>query len=80
MSNIVRLTESDLRGMIKEAVRRITNEAVLGNNWHEDDGTSVLNNYEPFEDQENHDFSASGESNIDPTVYSEDEVIEYDVD
>lgn len=79
MKNVVRLTEADLRNMISEAVKRMTSEAVLGDNWHENDNTDVLNNYEPFEDQENHDFSISGEHGIDPTVYGDD-VIEYDGD
>lgn len=80
---IIRLTEEDLGNMIKASLRGAVNEDVLGDNWHENDDTDdsdVMNNYEPFEDQidSNHDWGASGESNIDPTNYDADEPIEFE--
>lgn len=77
---IIRLTEEDLGNMIKASLRGAVNEDVLGDNWHENDDTDVMNNYEPFEDQidSNHDWGVSGESNIDPTNYDADEPIEFE--
>ena len=77
---IIRLTEEDLGNMIKASLRGAVNEDVLGNNWHENDYSDVMNNYEPFEDQidSNHDWGVSGESNIDPTNYDADEPIEFE--
>ena len=80
---IIRLTEEDLGNMIKASLRGAVNEDVLGDNWHENDDTDdsdVMNNYEPFEDQidSNHDWGVSGESNIDPTNYDDDEPIEFE--
>ena len=80
---IIRLTEEDLGNMIKASLRSAVNEDVLGDNWHENDDTDdsdVMNNYEPFEDQidSNHDWGVSGESNIDPTNYDDDEPIEFE--
>lgn len=77
---IIRLTEEDLGNMIKASLRGAVNEDVLGDNWHENDDSDVMNNYEPFEDQidSNHDWGVSGESNIDPTNYDADEPIEYE--
>lgn len=77
---IIRLTEEDLGNMIKASLRGAVNEDVLGNNWHENDDSDVMNNYEPFEDQidSNHDWGVSGESNIDPTNYDADEPIEFE--
>lgn len=79
MKKIFRITESELKGIIKESVERVLREDVLGDNWHEND--DVYNNYEPFEDQErheqenefrdNHDWGAQGEENIDPTQYDD---------
>lgn len=79
MKKIIRLTEDDLGNMIKASLRDAINEGVLGDNWHENDDNSVMNNYEPFEDQEgsSHDWGVSGESNIDPTNYDADEPIDY---
>jgi hypothetical protein len=85
MKRIIRLTESDLHRIIKESVRRIIREDVLGNNWNAEDAfednsnddfsnnniTSVSNNYEAFDDQtRDNDWSVSGEENIDPTQYN----------
>lgn len=74
MKKIFRITESELKGIIKESVERVLREDVLGDNWHEND--DVYNNYEPFEDQEeesrdNHDWGVQGEENIDPTQYDD---------
>jgi hypothetical protein len=84
MKKIIRLTESELHRIIKESVKRIIKEDVLGNNWNttevgeNDNITSVSNNYEPFDDQktnnEDNDWSVSGEENIDPTQYNPNDV------
>lgn len=80
MKKIIRLTESELHRIIKESVKRIIKEDVLGNDWNtteiggNDNITSVSNNYEPFDDQKvdngDNDWSVSGEENIDPTQYN----------
>lgn len=82
MEKIIRLTEQDLSSMIKKSLANIMNEDVLGDNWQEREDDDVLNNYEPFEDQEgddldSHDWGVSGEDNIDPTEYDSDD---YDQD
>lgn len=79
MKKIFRITESELKSIITESVKRVLREDVLGNNWHESD--DVYNNYEPFEDQEHHeqenefrdnfDWGTQGEENIDPTQYDD---------
>ena len=79
MKKIFRITESELKSIITESVKRVLREDVLCNNWHESD--DVYNNYEPFEDQERHeqenefrdnfDWGAQGEENIDPTQYDD---------
>lgn len=81
MKKIIRLTESDLHKIIKESVKRIINEDVLGNDWNSvdvganDNVTDVSNNYEPFNDQKGeNDWSTSGEENIDPTQYNPNDV------
>lgn len=83
MKRIIRLTESDLRQIVRESVRRIIREDVLGNNWNavnigsNDNITDISNNYEPFEDQKfnsDNDWSVSGEENIDPTQYDPNDV------
>jgi hypothetical protein len=83
MKRIIRLTESDLRQIVRESVRRIIREDVLGNNWNavnigsNDNITDISNNYEPFEDQKfnsDNDWSVSGEENIDPTQYNPNDV------
>lgn len=67
MKKIIRLTESELRSIIKRSVNKIIKEDILGNNFHEADEdhfdgndlpfdldgdyNSVMNNYEPFETQ-----------------------------
>lgn len=51
---ILRLTESELKQIIENSVKRILKEDVLGNNFHEadeEDGNNVRNNYEPFDEQ-----------------------------
>ena len=84
MKKIVRLTESDLHRIIKDSVKRILREDVLGNNWHENEDereNKVLNNYEPFQNQiENYkedselnnqyDWGIKGENPLDPTQYN----------
>lgn len=83
MKRIIRLTESDLHRIIRNSVSRILKEDVLGNDWRQGDDNSVMNNYEPFEDQidryeaENefrnqHDWGAEGEEQFDPTHYNQD--------
>ena len=72
MKKIIRLTESELRDVISKSVKRIIREDVLGDNWHEaeeEKEDSVLNNYEAFEDQKDHNWSGVGEEDIDPTYY-----------
>jgi len=69
MKKVIRLTESELKSIIKNSVNRILREDVLGNDWREND--NVLNNYEPFEGEErsnpfdgmvnDHDFGITGE-------------------
>jgi hypothetical protein len=69
MKKVIRLTESELRNIIKNSVNRILREDILGNDWREND--NVLNNYEPFEGEEHsnpfdgmvndHDFGITGE-------------------
>ena len=83
MEKVIRLTEQDLSNMVKKSLANIMNEDVLGDNWREREDDDVLNNYEPFEDQEedddlySHDWGVSGEDNIDPTEYDSDD---YDQD
>lgn len=84
MKKIFRITESELKSIITESVKRVLREDVLGNNWHESD--DVYNNYEPFEDQEHHEqenedgfnsnWGVQGEENIDPTQYDDYDQIE----
>ena len=82
MKRIIRLTESDLHRIIRNSVSRILKEDILGNDWHQGDDNSVMNNYEPFEDQidryeaENgfrnqHDWGTKGEEQFDPTHYDQ---------
>ena len=87
MEKVIRLTEQDLSNMVKKSLANIMNEDVLGDNWREREDDDVLNNYEPFEDQEgddldSHDWGVSGDGDIDPTEYDseeyDDEPIEYD--
>ena len=83
MKKIIRLTESDLHRIVRESVKRILREDVLGNDWNvanignNDNITDVSNNYEAFEDQKttpfngmtnDHDWSVKGEDG-DPTHY-----------
>ena len=84
MKKIVRLTESDLHRIIKDSVKRILGEDVLGNNWHENEDereNKVLNNYEPFQNQiekykkdseldNQHDWGIKGENPLDQTQYN----------
>ena len=81
MKKIIRLTESDLHRIVRESVKRILREDVLGNDWNaanvgnNDNITDVSNNYEAFEDQKDeHNWSTSGEENIDPTQYNPNDV------
>lgn len=89
MKKIIRLTESELRDIVKSSVNRILREDVLGNDWNVNDEGGVFNNYEPFEDQEEddneeypfgnkHDWGVNGEENIDPTQYDDYDPIEQD--
>ena len=69
MKKVIRLTESELKAIVENSVKRILREDVLGNDWREND--NVLNNYEPFEGEEystpfdgmtnDHDFGITGE-------------------
>lgn len=86
MKKIIRLTESDLHGLISRSVKRILREDVLGNDWNvnNEDENNVFNNYEPFESQKEryeaeeefknsdnyHDWSIAGEE-LDPTEYED---------
>lgn len=81
MKKIIRLTESDLHSIIARSVKRIIKEDVLGDNWHENQEDTVLNNYESFEDQENHNWGGVGDEDIDPTYYEpHDEAIGWNDD
>ena len=88
MKKIIRLTESDLHRIVKESVNRILKEDVLGNDWHENEEDAVMNNYEPFESQEDlpfdgmqddHDWSGVGEEEFDPTFYDDPDQYRDDV-
>lgn len=85
MKKIIRLTEQDLRNMIRQTVNRILKEDVLGDDWREreaDQEDSVMNNYEPFEtqmDMQDHDWSGQGEEEIDPTFYEDPDQYRDDV-
>ena len=62
MKTIIRLTESDLRNIVKQSVDRILRN----------DEESVMNNYEPFEKQQDdkeHNWGIKGEEGLDPTHY-----------
>ena len=52
MKKVIRLTESELKAIVENSVKRILREDVLGNDWREND--NVLNNYEPFEGEEHY--------------------------
>lgn len=81
MKKIIRLTESELKTIIRNSVNKIIKEDVLGNDWRENEEDSVMNNYEPFETQKDtpfngmvndHDWSVKGEEEEnggDPTHY-----------
>ena len=72
MKKIIRLTESELHDLVTRSVKKILKEDVLGDNWHEaqeDQRDAVMNNYEPFESQEDHNWSGIGDEDIDPTYY-----------
>ena len=84
MKKIIRLTESELKGIIENSVKRIIREDVLGNDWREND--NVLNNYEPFEGEEHstpfdgmtndHDFGITGE----PLDQTHDDINQDDIE
>ena len=81
MKKIIRLTESELHDLISRSVKRIIKEDVLGDNWHETQEDTVMNNYEPFESQASHNWSGVGDEDIDPTLYEpQDEVIGWNDD
>lgn len=84
MKKIIRLTEQDLHNIIKASVNRILREDVLGDDWREaqeDQQDAVMNNYEPFESQEDHNWSGVGDEDIDPTYYEpHDEAIGWNDD
>ena len=81
MKKIIRLTESELKTIIRNSVNKILREDVLGNDWRENEEDGVMNNYEPFETQQDtpfngmtndHDWSVKGEEEEnggDPTHY-----------
>ena len=81
MKKIIRLTESELKTIIRNSVNKIIKEDVLGNDWRENEEDGVMNNYEPFETQQDtpfngmvndHDWSVKGEEEEnggDPTHY-----------
>ena len=84
MKKVIRLTESELRNIIKNSVNRILREDILGNDWREND--NVLNNYEPFEGEEHstpfdgmtndHDFGITGE----PLDQTHDDINQDDIE
>ena len=74
MKKVIRLTESELKTIIRNSVNKILREDVLGNDWRENEEDSVMNNYEPFETQQEdmaneHNWGIKGEENLDPTHY-----------
>lgn len=86
MKKIIRLTESDLLGIIQNAVKKAVNEDMLGNDWNATAmNKDVANNYEAFDDQmtddlpfdldggdyDDHDWSGVGEEDIDPSYYED---------
>ena len=88
MKQIIRLTESELHRIIRNSVRKIIGEDVLGNDWHENE--TPYNNYEPFEDQikrykeedeyrNQHDWGTQGEEQFDPTDYDDPDAYRDDV-
>lgn len=78
---IIRLTESELMEMVNESIRRVcngkyglmTNEDVLGNNWHErDDNKNIVSNaYEPFADQIGNDDDEEYDYDPDEPLYGQ---------
>jgi hypothetical protein len=90
---LIRMTEGDLRNMVRNAVNRILetkadlNEDVLGDHFRENDD-DVMNNYEPFKHDASdevhmdgygdHDWSTVGEEGFDETEYDPDAFIDYD--
>lgn len=91
MKKIIRLTESELRNIISNSVRKIIREDVLGDDWREnEEDTNVMNNYEPFETQmeddpfegmygNEHDWGTQGEEEFDPTYYDDPDQYRDDV-
>lgn len=56
MKNIIRLTESELHAIINNTVQSLLQENVLGDDWREtEEDEEVMNNYEPFQSQMQHD-------------------------
>lgn len=80
MKKIIRLTESELKTIIRSSVNKIIREDVLGDDWRENE-EDVMNSYEPFKSQQDtpfngmtndHDWSVKGEEEEnggDPTHY-----------
>ena len=82
MRKIIRLTESDIRNMVRSSLKRILKEDVLGNDFNvnqdvDNSNDNEYNNYEFLKSQEdyrkedefrNFDWSTQGE-NLDPTQY-----------
>ena len=86
MKKIIRLTESELKRIINNSVRKIIKEDVLGNDWREAEN-DVMNNYEPFElqkqDDNDNNWGIKGEEGLDQTNYdnfSDDIVNGYEED
>ena len=77
MRKIIRLTESDIRNMVRSSLKRILKEDVLGNDWNvnqdvENSNDNEYNNYEFLKSQEDYkkeDWSTQGEKLSDPSQY-----------
>ena len=80
---IIKLTESDLHKIIRESVKKILKEDVLGNNWHESDDEPFENKIERFKAEDEfrnqHDWATQGEEEFDPTFYDDPDMYRDDV-
>ena len=74
MKKVIRLTESELKNLVMNSVLKVLKEDVLGDHFTQVEGydnTDVDNNYEVFDNDEDHDFSTQGDTSFDPTYYEQ---------
>lgn len=72
MKRIIRLTESELKALVMKSTLNVLKEDVLGDHFTQVEGydnTDVNNNYEVFDDEDDHDVSIQGDTSFDPTYY-----------